>query len=126
MTPAFTISFEDSDLTALIQQRLISLQITDNTAEQTDSLTIELADGDRKMALPDRGGVISVALGYKGNMRDMGKFILNNVSIEGPPDRVTLGATSAPFTAAGNFKPFQTRKSRSFDDITFGNIVATG
>ncbi len=125
MTPAFTISVEGSDLTALIQQRLISLEITDNTAEQADSLTIELADCDRKIALPDRGGVISVALGYKGNMRDMGKFILDSVSIGGPPDRVTLGATAAPFTAVGNFKPFQTRKSRSFDDITLGDLVRT-
>ncbi len=126
MTPVFTIKIGDDDLTNLYRDRLISLEITDNSTEQADQLNIELADFDRKIMLPEQGTVISVGLGYeKIGIREMGKFIIDSVSIGGPPDKVTVGAYAAPFSPVGEFKPFQTRKSRSFEKFSLGKLVRT-
>lgn len=125
MIPVFTISIGDEDLTNVYQQRLISLEITDNTAEQADRLTIELSDHDRKIELPESGAVIQIGLGYDENIRDMGKFVVDSISIGGPPDSVTIGAHAAPFARTGEYKPFQTRRSRSFDNITLSDLIRT-
>lgn len=125
MTPTFAIASSGSDLTALYMSRLISLTVTDQSTEQADSLTVELSNRDGKLALPSEGEILSVSIGYVGRLRKMGEFVVDSVSLQGPPDTVTLSGKAAPFAAAAGFKPFQTRKTRSWDKVTLGNLVRT-
>lgn len=126
MTPAFKITgASGGDLTGTYASRLISLTITDQATEQSDSCSIELANRDGRIKLPEKGEILSVALGYRGKLREMGKFVIDTISVQGPPDTITLNGKAAPFTAAAGFKPFQTRKTRSWDGVTLGNLVRT-
>lgn len=123
MIPDFQITGEAGDLTANYRPRLLSIRVTDNSAEQADSVTIELADPDGKLTIPYQGHKLQVSLGYKGNLVPMGTFIVDQVELSGHPDRVTINGKSAPFTTADGFKPIQTRKTRSFDDITLADLA---
>lgn len=121
MKPAFQIT----GLSGLVRMRLISLSVTDESTEQSDTCTLELSDPRNEFDIPDDGHVISVSLGYETTLRDMGQFVIDSVKIAGPAHRITLEAKAAPFTAAGGFTGVQTRNTRSFDEITLGALVAT-
>lgn len=125
MIPDFSIKSEAGDLTENFKPRLISLSVTDNTAEQADSCTIELANHDGKLIVPQNGHKLTVSMGYKGKLQELGTFLVDQVELSGPPDRVTISGKAAPFTAAEGFQPLQTRKSRSFDDITLQDLAET-
>jgi phage protein D len=62
-------------------------------------------------------------MGYVGALRDMGLFIVEAVEMQGPPDTITIQAKAAPFDSADAFVPFQSRKTRSFDQATLGALV---
>lgn len=123
MRPAFQITSNGSDMTRVYAERLRSLTITDEATEQADTLTIELVNADNKIKLPQDGETLQVAIGYIGALQKMGSYIVDEVSIQGPPDYITLSAKAAPFTAAGGLKPLQSRKTRSFSDLTFGELA---
>jgi phage protein D len=125
VTPAFKITNEGQDITATYAARLLGLSITDEATEQADSCTIDLANGDGRIIIPESGAVLEISLGYVGNLRTMGQFVIDEVRLSGPPDVLAISGKAAPFTAAGGLKPFQTRKTRSFDNITLGDLVRT-
>lgn len=125
MIPDFQITGESGDLTETYRKYLLSLRVTDNSAEQADSMTIELADPKGELVIPYQGHKMKVAMGYKGNIVPMGTFLVDQVELSGPPDRVTINGKAAPFTTADGFKPIQTRKTRSFDDITLEKLAQT-
>lgn len=66
-TPAFSISIEGRDITTVLDNRLMSLTLTDNRGFEADQLDLELDDADGKIVLPRRGAVITLALGWKGS-----------------------------------------------------------
>lgn len=71
-TPAFSISIEGRDITTVLDNRLMSLTLTDNRGFEADQLDLELDDADGKIVLPRRGAVITLALGCfsrKGHSR---------------------------------------------------------
>lgn len=123
MKPAFRITGLGGDLTETYAGRLASLQITDNSTEQADTVTIELSNHDGRLPVPAEGEILSIAIGYEGNTVDKGQFVVDQVSLSGFPERMTLSGKAAPFAAAGGFTPIQSRKTRSFDQITLGELV---
>lgn len=123
MTPRFKISGAGGDLTKTYAERLVSLTITDEATEQADSLSITLSDRDGKLQIPEKGEMLFVAFGYGSKLRDMGQFIVDSVEITGPPDQVEIGGKAAPFTAVQGFKPFQTRKTRSWHNVKLGDLI---
>ena len=123
MKPDFRITGTSGDLTNTYAQRLASLQITDNSTEQADTVSIELSNHDGKLPVPAQGEILTIAIGYEGNTVDKGQFVIDQISLSGFPERMTLSGKAAPFAAAGSFTPFQSRKSRSFDNITLGQLV---
>ena len=54
-TPAFSISIEGRDITTVLDNRLMSLTLTDNRGFEADQLDLELDDADGKIVLPRRG-----------------------------------------------------------------------
>jgi len=113
------------DLSRVYLERLGTLTITDQATENSDSLVITLSDRDGKLKLPEEGETLSVALGYGSKLRNMGQFVVDSVRVKGPPDIVSLSGKAAPFTAAQGFKPFQTRKTRSWHLVKLGDLIRT-
>lgn len=118
-TPAFSISIEGKDITTVLDNRLMSLTLTDNRGFEADQLDLELDDADGKIVLPRRGAVITLALGWKGQpLFPKGAFTVDEIEHTGAPDRLTIRARSADFRETLN-----TRREKSWHNTTIGEVV---
>ena len=125
MRPAFLVTSGGLDFTGAYSDHLIALSVSDSAGEESDSLTIELEDALGTILVPEEGATVAVSIGYLTNLRDMGLFTVERVTLKGPPDSITIEAKAAPFDSAGGLVPLQSRKSRSFDATTLGTIIET-
>ena len=120
MTPDFLIRANGEDITATIRDRLLSFRLTDVAELSSDDVELVLDDRDSMIVLPTTGAELEVALGYQetGLVR-MGRFFVDEVEISGPPSTLTIRAKAVDFVAA-----MQTQKTRAWQDMTLGDIVA--
>jgi uncharacterized protein len=104
--PDWSVSLDGVDLADRINPRLISLSISERRGAEADQLDIVLNAADGELELPKTGAVLAVALGWKGGggttpgLVQKGLFTVDEVEHAGPPDRITVRARSADFTAA--------------------------
>ena len=121
LTPDFMLTLESKDITGNISDRLINLSMTDNRGFEADQLYIELDDTDGLVALPIRGAVLSLYLGWKGfSLVSKGRFTVDEVEHRGAPDTVTIRARGADFRGTLN-----SRREESWHDTTLGAIVSS-
>ncbi|MEZ0582562.1 phage late control D family protein [Erwinia sp. STN24] len=119
MAPDFMLSVNSKDVTANIRDRLISLTLTDNRGFEADQLDLELDDADGLLAMPVRGAVIKLFLGWKGQaLIGKGEFTVDEVEHHGAPDTMTIRARSADFRGTLN-----SRREASYHDTTLGEVV---
>ena len=119
LVPDFMLKLESKDITGNISARLISLTMTDNRGFEADQLDIELNDADGLVALPVRGAVLTLWLGWKDSaLVNKGSFTVDEVEHRGAPDTVTIRARSADFRGSLN-----SRREESWHDKTLGAIV---
>ncbi|WP_313188934.1 phage late control D family protein, partial [Pantoea sp.] len=120
MAPDFQLTVNSKDVTANIRGRLISMTLTDNRGFEADQLDIELDDADGQLAMPVRGAVIKLFLGWKGQaLIGKGEFTVDEVEHHGAPDTMTIRARSADFRGSLN-----SRREVSYHDTTLGDIVS--
>ncbi|MEZ3500765.1 phage late control D family protein [Pantoea sp. KPR_PJ] len=114
----FMLWMGGKDVTANLRHRLISLTLTDNRGFEADTLNITLDDSDGLLQLPQRGTVVSLFLGWVGQLHNKGDFTVDQVSHGGAPDVLTLTARSVDFRGELN-------KARdvSYHDTTLGTVV---
>ncbi|EOA1690600.1 phage tail tape measure protein [Escherichia coli] len=106
-------------ITTVLDNRLMSLTLTDNRGFEADQLDLELDDADGKIVLPRRGAVITLALGWKGQpLFPKGAFTVDEIEHTGAPDRLTIRARSADFRETLN-----TRREKSWHKTTVGEVV---
>lgn len=118
-TPAFSLKLGEKDITGSLQPRLIGLTVTDNRGFEADMLTLTLDDADGQIQMPERGNIITLAIGWQGSaLTEMGTFIVDQVNHKGAPDQITVIAKSADFRGSLN-----SQKSGSWHDTTLGAIV---
>lgn len=121
MRPDFVVIADGIAITPQIKDRLLSLTVTDNAVGSADTVEIELDDRDGLIELPRPGARLRVLMGYEGRLLlPMGTYIAREVSLEGPPDRMTIVGEAADI--GGELKE---QKTRSWDEMTIGDIVAT-
>ncbi|MDN8542005.1 phage late control D family protein [Erwinia sp. BC051422] len=119
MAPDFMLSVNSKDVTANIRDRLISLTLTDNRGFEADQLDLELDDADGLLAMPVRGAVIKLFLGWKGQaLVRKGEFTVDEVEHHGAPDTMTIRARSADFRGSLN-----SRREVSYHNTTLGEVV---
>lgn len=119
LTPDFMLTVNSKDVTANIRDRLISLTLTDNRGFEADQLDVELDDADGQLAMPVRGAVVTLFLGWKGQaLIGKGSFTVDEVEHHGAPDTMTIRARSADFRGSLN-----SRREVSYHETTLGNIV---
>ncbi|MBS0879013.1 phage late control D family protein [Pantoea sp. JGM49] len=119
LMPDFMLKVDSKDITTSVKDRLISLTLTDNRGFEADQLDIELDDADGKLAMPVRGAVVTLFLGWKGQaLIGKGSFTVDEVEHHGAPDTMTIRARSADFRGTLN-----SRREVSYHDTTLGEIV---
>ncbi|MDR2676389.1 MAG: hypothetical protein LBC18_16390 [Opitutaceae bacterium] len=123
MTPAYTIISPDGqDITDRFRDRLISLSLTDEAGEKSDTLRITIEDVRRELAFPEPNTRLEVHLGYAGALRDMGVYTIDEVKYSGPPDKIEVGGKSASYSTADavadKYPPMQDRRTRSWQEGT--------
>ncbi|CAI1682846.1 Phage protein D [Serratia quinivorans] len=119
ITPDFSLSLQEKDITQNIRKRLITLSLTDNRGFEADQLDIELDDSDGLMVMPQRNAVLALSLGWKGAaLTPKGLFTVDEVEHRGAPDTLTIRARSADFRGSLN-----TRRDESYHDTTLSHIV---
>ncbi|MHA3359396.1 phage late control D family protein [Yersinia enterocolitica] len=120
LAPDFMLTLNQQDITQNIRDRLLSLSLTDNRGFEADQLDIELDDADGQLAMPERGAVLSVFLGWKGSaLIGKGDFIVDEVEHHGAPDTLTIRARSADFRGSLN-----ARREVSYHETTLGKVVS--
>lgn len=121
---AWRVTLAGQDLTEKLAPRLVSLRLSEKRGEAADELEIVLTDEDGKLAIPKEGARLAVQLGWERGtgvtpgLVAKGSFKVDEVSWDGPPDRITITARSADLAES-----FRTRKSRVHKDTTLGAIV---
>lgn len=117
--PVFNVLMGGKALTVL-DEKLISLELTDNRGFNADELTISVDDSQGDIALPPRGAELSVSLGWQGEpLIYKGIYIVDEVSHSGPPDRIDITARSADFR-----DEFNVKREVSWHDVTVERIVS--
>jgi phage protein D len=117
--PDFLLTVNAKDITANIRDRLISLTLTDNRGFDADQLDLELDDADGQLAMPVRGAVIKLYLGWKGQaLIGKGEFTVDEVEHHGAPDTMVIRARSVDFRGTLN-----SRREVSYHDTNLGKVV---
>ena len=120
-TPDFSVTLDGQDLTSTIKPRLVSLTLTETRGDEADQLDIVLDDSDGQLAIPGKGVMIQLLMGWRDTgLVDKGTFKVDEVSHGGTPDLLTLRGRSAPMMDA-----LRTRNERSWHQMTIRDIVGT-
>ena len=120
----YRVEANGKDITELLQGQSEQITITDEAGYRSDKLSISLSDTG--ITLPDSGAELTVHMGYKDNLRLMGKYVVDEVTLSFPPDSMTINANAAPLEKSNSgFTPLQSQKSRSFPAGTIHDLVST-
>ncbi|CAA0111485.1 Uncharacterised protein [BD1-7 clade bacterium] len=125
MKPLFTLTADNNDITAKISDRLLSLAVIDERGTDSDTLTVRLDDRNNVLALIPTGAVLKVELGYqeqsgKITMYPMGRFTVDEVELEGPPDTLIIRARAADLR-----KSLKQQKTRTWKNTTMADVIGT-
>lgn len=113
-----------ADLADKVNPRLLELTLSEKRGGSADELAITLHNHDGQLAVPDPGVSLLLGLGWKSapdgtpGMVDKGRFTVDEVSQEGPPDKITITARSADLTGL-----YRQRRTRSWRNTTLGAIL---
>ena len=119
MTPIFNISLDGQTLP--IQQRLVSLEISDHAGIESDTLRLILTDPDGALELPRHGVELIAAIGFaETGLVDKGLFIVDEVEYSSPPNTLTISARATDFRGS-----FRKRREASYHETTLGKILET-
>ncbi len=119
MTPDFSIEVDGQDVTGRINDRLLSLTITDEAGTKSDRLELVVEDRDNLVALPRTGAQVKVWLGYRQTgLSYMGLFVVDEVEVSGAPEQIVIRARAADMR-----KSLKQQRTRHFEHATLGAVV---
>lgn len=117
--PAIRITLDGRDLTDRLRPVLSTLSLTESRDSEADELQMVLSDHDGRTPLPPKGAVVTLELGYEGKpLINKGSFKIDQRSLSGSPDIMTLRAKSADFTA-----DLTARRDQSWRSTTLGQVL---
>jgi len=120
-SPICRVMVNGHDITANIEQRLISIELTDNRGMEADQLTITLSDHDGLLAIPPRGAIVSLWLGWSDTgLVSKGSYTVDETEHSGAPDVLSIRARSADLREG-----LKAKKERSWTGQTLGAIIQT-
>ncbi|PIF13508.1 phage late control D family protein [Candidatus Pantoea floridensis] len=117
--PAYRLTI-DGEVSANLDARLMSLTHTDNRGFEADRVELTIDDSDGLVSMPARGAKVSVAFGWQGQaLVSKGEFVVDEVSHQGPPDRLIVTARSADFR-----DDFNVKREYSWHNVSVGDVVS--
>lgn len=119
LRPMFTVTIDGKDITDRLRPRLSSLSIAASREDHADQLDLEFEDTDGRIALPRKGVVAEVMIGFEGEGISLqGSFTIDEVEHTGAPDKIHVRGRSARVSTG-----LTTRKERSWSNTTIGHVV---
>lgn len=126
MKPAFKITADKKDVTALIAQRLISINITDETGLVSDSCEILLDNRDNVLEIPPLGANLEICLGYEDKpLTKMGNYIVDDIEVSSPPSQMRITGKATNTQLKDLNKKIKAPRSRSWHGCTLVGIIKT-
>ncbi|WP_422776133.1 phage late control D family protein [Pseudomonas mediterranea] len=117
--PAFRITVDGNDIAPLISPRLMQLELTDNRGIEADQLSLTLSDHDGLLAIPPKGAVIWLWLGWSDTgLVNKGSYTVDETEHSGAPDVLHIRARSADLR-----KGLKTKRERSWSNTTLGAVL---
>lgn len=124
MNPAYKITADKKDVTALIAQRLVSINITDETGLVSDTCEILLDNRDEKLEIPARGAVLEVSLGYDDKpLTKMGSYIVDDIEVSSPPLQMRVVGKASNTLDKNLTKKIKAPKSKSWHGYSLVGII---
>lgn len=119
MQPEFRIVADGSDITAVINDRLLLLRTSDKPGMESDDFELRIDDRDGAVTLPARGALIEIHLGYAGQtLTRLGRYTVDEVELSGPPDSVIIRGKASDMRGTG-----KTIRSGSWEHVPLQQIV---
>lgn len=118
MKPDFRIVANGEDITALINDRLLTLRTVDKVGLEADEFELRMDDRDEAVSLPARGATIEVYLGYDGVLVRMGRYTVDEVAVSGPPSTIVVSGKAADMRGSG-----KTVRNGAFEDMSLAAVV---
>lgn len=119
MKPTYRIVADGKDITALINDRLLSLRTSDKPGMDSDDFELRIDDRDQAVALPTRGAGIEVYLGYTGQaLTRLGRYTVDEIELSGPPDTMVIRGKASDMRGSG-----KTVRSGSWENVPLQKIV---
>jgi phage protein D len=121
--PVFSVIWQGKNVTAELASNLLTLDYTDNVADESDELVISVEDVDGNWKgdwYPEKKDKIKLEFGYPNLMVSAGTFTVDEIELSGPPDVVRIRGL-----AAGVNSPIRTKVSAAHENITLRQIAET-
>lgn len=113
------VSVNGTDISTLVNKKLMSLTITDASGLEADTLDLMLDDSKGDINIPPRGAKITVKLGWADTgVFDKGTYTVDEIEHGGAPDNLTIRARSADLREG-----LTQKKELSWDAVTVGDLV---
>ncbi|MFQ3394679.1 contractile injection system protein, VgrG/Pvc8 family [Enterobacter mori] len=126
--PAFTLTVEGKDITALVAANLVDLTLTDYGAGEKKSDEVSFAVVDEKLALPAKGVKVALSLGFGTQRVSKGTFVVDSTASgasANSPRIVQVTARAYSKSAAKGHGTLQSQKHRSWTNVTLGDLINT-
>lgn len=119
--PICRVVVDGRDITASVIARLISINLTDNRGMEADQLDIQLSDHDGQLAIPPKGAVINLWLGWTHTgLVNKGTYTVDELEHSGAPDVLSIRARSADLREG-----LAKKQERSWHQQTIGTVLAS-
>lgn len=119
MKVSFQVIADGKDITDKIKDRLISIDITDEAGGKSDKAVIEIDDRDNLVEMPPTGATLRIALGFEGELTEMGQFVVDDLGGDLFPASMKIEAK-----AADMIQGIRARRTRSWEKVTLRDIVS--
>ena len=119
--PICRVLVDGRDITAVIEQRLVSINLTDNRGLEADTLNIQLSDHDGLLAIPPHGAGVRLWLGWSDTgLTDKGSYTVDETEHSGAPDVLSIRARSADLRTG-----LKSKRERSWHAATLGEVISS-
>ena len=121
MKPIVVVNVNGAPLGALFEDRLLSVDVTDEAGIHADTCVITLDNRGDVLDEPPEDTTIELLMGYEGQaLYRMGLFSIDEDGLSGGPDTMTISGKSADMVAS-----LKSQRNQSWKKTTLGAVLKT-
>ncbi|WP_257835009.1 phage late control D family protein [Burkholderia glumae] len=118
MEAIFQVIANGTDVTKVIQDRVLEIRAIDKPGLDTDECTITLDDRDGRIQFPPKGATLSVSIGWEGQgLSLLGVYAVDEVGVRGPPASVIIRGKPANMRATSKTQRYGSWSNAKLVDI---------